>query len=104
MRSRISPEGRRKTTAPAGEGGEEEEQADDVGVVVGVVRPGSADGGVRRARIATARTRPTARLIAKIARQSDTASTAAPKSGPSTEPISWTAETTPSGIPRRSTG
>ena len=57
-----------------------------------------------RPRIAAARTSPTARLIAKIARQSATARTAAPKSGPSTEPISCTAETTPSGTPRRSTG
>ena len=54
--------------------------------------------------MAAASTSPTARLIAKIARQSETASTAAPKRGPSTDPISCTAETTPSGMPRRSTG
>ncbi len=61
-------------------------------------------GPNRNTRIATARTRPTTRLIAKITRQSAKASTTAPKSGPRTLPISWTAETTPSGTPRRSTG
>ncbi len=47
--------------------------------------------------MAAASTRPTARLIAKIARQSPTARTTAPKTGPSTLPASWTAETMPEG-------
>src|SRR6266545_752223 len=46
----------------------------------------------------------TIRLIQKIQRQFATASTAAPNSGPSTEPSSWTAPTTPSGRPRRCAG
>ncbi len=54
--------------------------------------------------MAAASTSPTARLIRKIARQSAKASTAAPYSGPTTLPISWTAETSPSGTPRRSRG
>ena len=57
-----------------------------------------------RVLIASASSRPTPRLIAKITRQSANTSTTAPKSGPSTLPISWTAETTPRGTPRRSAG
>ena len=53
---------------------------------------------------AAASTRPTARLIQKMSRQSPKASTTAPYNGPSTLPSSCTAPTTPSGTPRRSTG
>ena len=60
--------------------------------------PGGAAGPARR-RTASARTRPTTRFTTKMNRQSATDSTTAPKSGPSTLPISWTAETTPRGTP-----
>jgi hypothetical protein len=52
----------------------------------------------------TASTTPRIALSQKIIRQSETASTAAPSSGPSTDPSSCTAPTTPSGMPRRSAG
>ena len=69
------------------------------------VEPAAPGGGpAGEAETATARTRPTTRLTAKMNRQSATESTTAPKRGPSTLPISWTADTTPRGIPRRSTG
>src|ERR1035437_8047028 len=47
---------------------------------------------------------PSQTLSQKIARQSATASTAAPSNGPRTLPSSWTAPTTPSGVPRRFAG
>ncbi len=56
------------------------------------------------AAIAPARASPAAQLSQKIARQSAIASTAAPYSGPSTLPSSWTAPTMPSGTPRRRGG
>ncbi len=55
-------------------------------------------------RIVAARTSATTRLTTKMPCQSVSASTTAPNSGPSTLPSSCTAETMPSGTPRRSAG
>ena len=76
-------------------------------------RDGTADGRADgragrtptpRARTAAYRIRPAATLNQKIARQPDHARITAPSTGPSTEPSSCTAPTTPKGVPRRSAG
>ena len=54
--------------------------------------------------MAPASTMPARALSQKIARQSETSRMAAPRTGPSTDPSSWTAPTTPSGKPRVSAG
>ena len=118
VRSRSSWDGRTKTSAPATRAIEaRNSSADEVreAWLARCTQP-RASRGARILRVGdrtpdtcvcdgvAARTSPTARLIKKIVRQSATASTSAPKSGPMTLPASWTADTMPSGTARRSAG
>ncbi|OLT18074.1 hypothetical protein BJF80_01985 [Serinicoccus sp. CUA-874] len=67
--------------------------------------PGGRVGGEgRMTATPTKASSPSATLSQKISRHPATARTSAPSSGPTTEPISCTAPTTPSGIPRRPGG
>ena len=70
VRSRISPDGRRNTTAPPAKVASRRSTPTTSGASRAAASGGRSTPGAR-ARMAAARTRPTARLIAKIARQSD---------------------------------
>ena len=101
VRSRISGAGRRKTTRRAREGDQQQEQPDEVGPATG--RPQVSAAGRERADGGGEH-----EADGEVDREDgppvgdgedDRAEERAEDA-----PISWTAETTPSGTPRRSTG